>query len=86
MTDHKQYAAVNWNKWVRQVHRWLSVAFTAAVLINIVALLQQEQAVWVGLLALLPLALLLFTGLYLFVLPYATRWRSGRTPLGSMDH
>lgn len=27
---------------------------------------------------LFPLALLLFTGLYLFVLPYATRWRSGR--------
>jgi hypothetical protein len=27
---------------------------------------------------LLPLALLLLTGLYLFVLPYATRWRSGR--------
>jgi hypothetical protein len=24
------------------------------------------------------LALLLFTGLYLFVLPYATEWRSGR--------
>ena len=23
-------------------------------------------------------ALLLFTGLYLFVLPYATKWRSGR--------
>ena len=30
---------------------------------------------------LLPLALLLFTGLYLFVLPYATRWRSGRRTL-----
>jgi hypothetical protein len=27
---------------------------------------------------LLPLALLLFTGLYLFVLPYTTKWRSGR--------
>jgi hypothetical protein len=29
-------------------------------------------------LALFPLAMLLFTGLYLFVLPYATKWRSGR--------
>ena len=38
---------------------------------------EEEPAVWVGLLALLPLALLLFTGLYLFVLPYATKWRSG---------
>jgi hypothetical protein len=27
---------------------------------------------------LFPLALLLLSGLYLFVLPYATRWRSGR--------
>jgi uncharacterized iron-regulated membrane protein len=33
---------------------------------------------WVGLMALLPLALLLFTGLYLFVLPYAANWRSRR--------
>ncbi len=72
---------MNWNKWVRQTHRWLSIAFTVAVIVNIVnivALGQEEPAVWVGLLALLPLALLLFTGLYLFVLPYATTWRSGR--------
>jgi hypothetical protein len=31
-----------------------------------------------GLLAVFPLALLLFTGLYLFVLPYAAKWRSAR--------
>ncbi|MGB7553099.1 MAG: hypothetical protein WBM04_01910 [Candidatus Korobacteraceae bacterium] len=31
-----------------------------------------------GLSAVAILALLLFSGLYLFVLPYATRWRSGR--------
>jgi hypothetical protein len=67
-----------WNKWVRQIHRWLSIAFTVAVIVNVVALGQEKLAVWVGLLALLPLALLLFTGLYLFVLPYATIWRSGR--------
>ena len=39
---------------------------------------QQASAVWVGVLALLPLALLLLTGLYLFVLPYAAKWRSGQ--------
>ena len=66
-----------WNMWVRQTHRWLSIVFTVAVIINIVALAQKEQAVWVGLLALLPLVLLMLTGLYLFVLPYATKWRSG---------
>ena len=70
---------MNWNKWVRQIHRWLSIAFTVAVIVNIVALGQGEPAVWVGLLALLPLALLLLTGLYLFGLPYAARWRSGRS-------
>jgi uncharacterized iron-regulated membrane protein len=69
---------LNWNKWVRQIHRWLSIAFTVAVIVNIVAVTQKEYAAWVGLLALLPLALLLLTGLYLFVLPYATEWRNGR--------
>jgi len=66
---------LDWNKWIRQIHRWLSIAFTVAVIINIVALVQKSSAVWVGILALLPLALLLFTGLYLFVLPYVTKWR-----------
>lgn len=70
---------MNWNHWIRQTHRWLSIAFTVAVIINIVALVREQQAVWVGFLALLPLALLLLSGLYLFLLPYATKWRSGRT-------
>jgi hypothetical protein len=69
---------LNFSEWVRQAHRWLSIAFTVAVIVNIVALGQKEPAVWVGLLALLPLALLLFTGLYLFVLPYAAKRRTGR--------
>jgi hypothetical protein len=67
---------LNWNRWVRQTHRWLSIAFTVGVIINTVAVAQKKYTVWVGLLALLPLALLLFTGLYLFVLPYTTKWRS----------
>ncbi len=69
---------MNWNKWVRQTHRWLSIAFTVGVIVNTVAVVRGKYAVWVGLLALLPLALLLFTGLYLFVLPYATKWSSGQ--------
>jgi hypothetical protein len=67
---------MSWHKSVRQIHRWLAIAFTVAVIVNIVALGREEPAVWVGLLALLPLALLLFTGLYLFVLPYATNGAS----------
>ena len=68
---------MNWKKWVRQIHRWLSVVFTVAVIVNIVAVVRGKYTSGVGLLAVFPLALLLFTGLYLFVLPYATRWRSG---------
>ena len=69
---------MNSNKWVRQTHRWLSIAFTVAVIVNIVVVTKGKYTAWVGLLALLPLALLQFTGLYLFVLPYATKWRSER--------
>jgi hypothetical protein len=69
---------VNWNKWVRQTHRWLSIAFTVAVIVNMVAVAQKKYTGWVGLMALLPLILLLLTGLYLFMLPYASKWRSGR--------
>ncbi len=66
------------NALIRQTHRWLSIAFTLAVIVNIVALIQKAQAVWIGLLALFPLILLLVSGLYLFALPYVARWR--RTP------
>ena len=69
---------MNWNKWVRQTHRWLSIAFTVAVIVTFVALAQEKPVVWVSYLPLPPLFLLLFTGLYLFVLPYAAKWRSGR--------
>ncbi len=69
---------MNWNRWIRQLHRWLSIAFTIAVIFNVIALIRKEQAVWVGLLALFPLILLMLSGLYLFALPYAARWRSGR--------
>jgi hypothetical protein len=69
---------MSWNNVIRQSHRWLSIAFTATVIANFVAMSQGKPPAWVTYSPLLPLALLLFTGLYLFVLPYATRWRSGR--------
>lgn len=61
----------------RQVHRWGSMAFTLAAIGNIVAVLREAQAVWIGLIALVPLAVLVFTGLYLFVLPYLQRRHAG---------
>ncbi|WP_249778062.1 hypothetical protein [Phenylobacterium glaciei] len=74
------------NTWIRQVHRWVCIAFTAGVTANIVAIFVLKQAkpnLWVGLSALLPLILLLLTGLYMFVLPYAARWRAQRPAGGS---
>ena len=69
---------MNWSKWARQTHRWLAIAFTVAVIVNIVALGQGEPAVWVYVLPLLPLALLQITWLHLLVLPYTVKWRSAR--------
>lgn len=61
------------SKTVRQVHRWVSMAFTAGVLTYIVAMSTGTPPMWLGLLALVPLIVLLATGLYLFVLPYVAR-------------
>ncbi|MGH6855528.1 MAG: hypothetical protein ACREDN_08915 [Aestuariivirga sp.] len=70
---------MNWNKWVRQIHRWLSIVFTMVVIFIFVALgIGKEPAEWVYFLPLFPLALMLLSGLYLFALPYAMKWRSGR--------
>lgn len=67
---------MNWNKWIRGTHRWLSIAFTIAVTVNGISIAKGRYARWEGLLAVLPLALQFFTGMYLFILPYAAKWRS----------
>lgn len=69
---------MNWSKWIRQAHRWVSIAFTLTVVANFVAMSQGQPPAWVTYSPLPPLALLLFSGLYLFVLPYAARARGGR--------
>jgi membrane protein CcdC involved in cytochrome C biogenesis len=68
---------LNWNNGVRRIHRWLSIAFTVSVIVTFAALAQEKPVVWVSYVPLPPLFLLMLTGLYLFVLPYATRWRRG---------
>ena len=55
---------MNWNKWIRQTHRWLSMIFTVAVIFNTVAVVRGRYVNWMGFLAVFPLVLLLFTGLY----------------------
>ena len=72
---------MNWNSWIRQFHRWTSIVFTVTVIANFIALARgggEMPPPWVTYSPLPPLALLLFTGLYLFVLPYAIKRRSGR--------
>ena len=75
---------LNWGTWIRQIHRWLSIIFTATVIANFIAMGMGEPPTWLVYSPLLPLFLLLFTGLYMFALPYATRWRSGRHPVGQV--
>jgi hypothetical protein len=71
---------MNFSKWIRQAHRWVCIIFTVAVIANFVAMAQGEPPAWITYSPLLPLVLLLFSGLYLFVLPYAAKWRgAGRS-------
>lgn len=67
--------------WIRQFHRWVSIIFTLTVIANFIALGMgggQQPPPWITYAPLLPLFLLLFSGLYLFVLPYAQKRRIGR--------
>lgn len=66
------------NKWIRQTHRWVSIVFTLAVLVNVAVMGREDALVWVGFLALVPLVFLLISGLYLFVLPYLAKGRDPR--------
>ncbi len=69
---------MTWNTLIRQFHRWVSIAFTVAVIVTFIALAQKNPIVWVSYVPLAPLFLLLVTGLYLFALPYVARWRGKR--------
>jgi len=62
------------NLWIRQTHRWLSLVFTLAVIANFAVMgMGQRPPAWIVYAPLPPLFLMLFTGLYMFVLPYTTR-------------
>jgi len=75
---------LNWSSLIRQLHRWLSIAFPTGVIVYIVAMSRGRPPGWVGAFPLVPLILLLVTGLYMFVLPYAVRWRGGRLYGGTL--
>lgn len=73
---------MNCNNWIRQGHRWLSIVFTVTVAANFVAMGLGEPPALVVYSPLLPLFLLMFSGLCLFALPYAAKGRSGRRTVG----
>ncbi|HJW42355.1 MAG TPA: hypothetical protein VJ476_14155 [Rhizomicrobium sp.] len=72
---------MSWNNGIRQTHRWLSIVFTLAVAANFVpgAL---GRPPWLVYTPLPPLFLLLFSGLYMFAMPYAARRRRTRRVAG----
>lgn len=69
---------MNWSKWIRQTHRWLSIVFTVTVIANFIALSRGTPPPWITYSPLFPLALLLLTGLYMFVLPYTRKAGASR--------
>jgi hypothetical protein len=76
----QQEVTVKSNDWIRQTHRWLSIAFTVTVIANVIAMAQGDgiPPAWVTYSPLPPLFLLMGTGLYLFTLPYLIKWRGTR--------
>ena len=71
--------------WIRQFHRWTSLVFTGTVIANFVQLGMGggSEPNWVTYSPLPPLALLMLTGLYMFVLPYAAKRRARRSELSA---
>ncbi len=61
---------------IRQTHRWLSIIFTVTVIANFAVRAFGEPPAWVTYSPLPPLFLLLFSGLYMFALPYTAKRRA----------
>lgn len=62
--------------WIRSSHRWLGMILTLSILANFGAMAFGEPPLWLVYFPLAPLTLLVITGVYLFVLPYALARRS----------
>jgi hypothetical protein len=64
------------SKWIRLVHRWLATLFTVTVAANFAAMPRGTPPAWITYSPLLPLFLLMFTGLIMFALPYVAAWNA----------
>lgn len=61
------------NRWIRPTHRWLGIALIVLTIANVIAISLGQTIAWLTYLPLLPLLLLMATGLALFVQPYLRR-------------
>ena len=68
------------SKWIRKTHRWLSILFTLTVAANFATMVFGQPPMWIIYAPLPPLFLLMFSGLYMFVLPYVAKTRRAVAP------
>jgi hypothetical protein len=82
LSEVQIWEGMNVSIWIRQSHRWLSIVFTLTVIANFAyrAAFPGEPPMWLTYSPLPPLFLQLFSGLYLFALPYAAKTAPQRTP------
>lgn len=69
---------MNFNQWVRQFHRWLAIVFTLVVLTIFIVLTVGNPPMWLYYTPLPFLFLMAVTGLYMFALPYMSKWRKAQ--------
>ena len=61
---------------IRTAHRWLGMSLIVLTIINVVAFGMGYAIEWLYYLPLVPLFLLMLSGLYMFVLPFVSKGRS----------
>ncbi|HEX2586270.1 MAG TPA: hypothetical protein VHL14_14175 [Steroidobacteraceae bacterium] len=64
---------MNWSSIIRKLHRWISILFVLTVIANFAAMSRGTPPAWITYSPLAPLAFLILTGLYMFVLPYVSK-------------
>ncbi|WP_313613371.1 hypothetical protein [Rhizobium sp.] len=68
--------------WIRQGHRWLGILLTVTILANFGSMAFGPTPLAIVYAPLLPLTLLIFSGLYMFFLPYLEKpLRQSSSPL-----
>ena len=73
---------MGWHRFVRQLHRWVSIVFTATVIGVFASQALGSTLEWVYFTPLLPLLVMILSGLYLFALPYFSGGRRAAQAAG----